>query len=61
MQRRIRHLKKDLKRYDTIKTCPWNFLKFSWVVHYTKTCKKSGLSCYIHSFRDQIDQKYYKN
>ena len=23
-----------LRRYDTIKTCRWNFFKFSWVVHH---------------------------
>ena len=23
----------SLRRYDTIKTCRWNFFKFSWVVH----------------------------
>ena len=28
-----------LRRYDTIKTCRWNFFKFSWVVHYRKIKK----------------------
>ena len=28
-----------LRRYDRIKTCPWNFFKFSWVVHYRKICE----------------------
>ena len=26
-------------RYDIIKTCPWNFFTFSWVVHYRKICR----------------------
>ena len=29
----------SVKRYDTIKTCRWNFFKFSWVVDYSKICK----------------------
>ena len=28
-----------LRRYDIIKTCQWNFFKFSWIVHYRKICK----------------------
>ena len=24
---------------DTLKSCPWNFFKFCWVVHYRKICK----------------------
>ena len=28
-----------LRRYDAIKTCRWNFFKFSWVVHYREICK----------------------
>ena len=29
----------SLRRYDTIKTCWWNFFKFSCVVHYRKIWK----------------------
>ena len=32
-----------LRRYDAIKTCPWNFFKFFWVVHYRKICKNQIL------------------
>ena len=28
-----------LTRYDTIKTCRWNFFKFSLAVDYKKICK----------------------
>ena len=28
-----------LRKYDTIKTCQWNFFKFFWVVYYRKVCK----------------------
>ena len=28
-----------LRRYDATKTCPWNFFKVSWVVHFRKICK----------------------
>ena len=39
-----------LRRYDTIKTCRWNFFKFSWVVHYRKIW---GSPCYFLSSRGQ--------
>ena len=46
-----------LKKYDTTKTCRWNFFKDSWVVHYRKVSKnqiwKQGLPCYFCSSRDQ--------
>ena len=46
-----------LRRYDTIKTCIWNFFKFSWVVYYRKLCKsqviKQGSPCYFLSSRGQ--------
>ena len=31
-----------LRRYDTIKTCRWNFFKFPWVVYYRKICKNEA-------------------
>ena len=34
-----RFLIKGLRRSNTIKTCPWNLIKFSWVVHYREICK----------------------
>ena len=47
----------SLRRYDTIKTCPWNFFKFSWVVHYRKICKNQiknrGSPCYFMAFLAQ--------
>ena len=31
-----------LRRYDTIKTCRWNFFKFPWVIHNRKICKNQS-------------------
>ena len=47
-----------LMRYDTIKTCRWNFFKFSQVDHYRKIhikirFKNRVSSCYFLSSRDQ--------
>ena len=46
-----------LRRYDTIKTCRWNFFKFFWIVHYRKIVKirfKNRESpCYFLSSRGQ--------
>ena len=49
----------ELRRYDTIKTCPWNFFKYSWVVHYRKIYRyrypglKTGSPCHFLSSRAQ--------
>ena len=44
-----------LRRYDTIKTCPLNFLKFSWVVHYRKICKNQILKQVTMLFSHKSD------
>ena len=53
----LESLQNSLRRYDTIKTCQWNFFKFSRVVHYRKICKNQfknrGLPCYFLSSRGQ--------
>ena len=55
----------NLRRYDTIRTCRWNFFKVSWVVYYRKLCKNRsknrGSPCYFLSSRGQKIKKYYKN
>ena len=55
----------NLRRYDTIRTCRWNFFKVSWVVYYRKLCKNRsknrGSPCYFPSSRGQKIKKYYKN
>ena len=54
----------SLRRYDTIKTCPWNFFKFSWVVHYREICEnqvqKLGLTMLFSEFCRSQKRKYYK-
>ena len=46
-----------LRRCDTIKTCRWNFFKFSWIVHYRKIVKirfkNRDSTCYFLSSRGQ--------
>ena len=46
-----------LRRCDTIKTCRWNFFKFSWIVHYRKIVKirfkNRESTCYFLSSRGQ--------